>query len=117
MLAALFFGISRCASPNLCPDDESLVAAVRNRDDATVTAISDQAAKEHPEYITFVHSERIKGVSDVICGEPVSGESLAVNCKFTICYWTRNAYLVARLVKKDGKWEIEEDLDVSRKRN
>jgi len=116
MLAALFLGISRCASADLCPDDESLMKAVRGRDNDLVAAVSAQFAEENPDNITLVHSERIKGVSDVICGDALPGELPTVNCKFTVRYWSSNAYHVARLVKKDGMWEIDEALAVSRKR-
>ena len=116
MLAALFLGISRCASADQCPDDKTLIDAVRRRDDAAVAAVSAQAANDDPENITLVHIERIKGISDVICGEALPGDLPRVTCKFNIRYWSRNAYQVARLVKKDGTWEIDQALTVTRKR-
>lgn len=116
MLAALFLGVSRCASTDLCPDDESLIAAVRAWDNASVAAISAQLAAEDPNNLTLVHSERIKGISGVICGETIPSDLPTVTCKFTIRYWSRNVYQVARLVKKDGIWEIDEALMVTRDR-
>src|SRR5688500_13556468 len=105
VLVAFFLGISRCAAADLCPDDEALIAAVRRRDDATVAAISAQAAEENPESITFVHAERIKGISDVLCGEALPGDFPTITCKFTVRYWSRDAYHVARLMKKGSIWE------------
>ena len=116
MFALLLLGITRCATAQLCPDDDELIAAVRARDDAQVSAISAQAAQENPDAIIFAHAVRIKGISDVICGEALPGALPTITCKFTVRYWGRNSYQVARLMKKDGVWEIDEALSVSRKR-
>lgn len=116
MLALMVFGIARCASAEFCPDDKALISAVRSRDDSMVLAISAQAAEEDPGSLTMVSSQRIMGVSDVICDEVQPGEFPTIMCKFTVRYWSTNSYLVARLVKKDGAWEIGESLQVNRKR-
>lgn len=116
MLAALLIGMSRCASADLCPSDDALVSAVRWRDNAFVAAASAQFAQEDPNNITLVHSVRIKDVRDVICGDALPGDVPTVTCKFTVRYWSRNAYQVARLVKKEGSWQIDEALTVTRKR-
>ncbi len=81
-----------------------------------VFATSAQAAEENPGSLTMISSERIMGVSDVICDEVEPGELPSIMCKFTVRYWGTNSYLVARLVKKDGVWEIDESLQVNRKR-
>jgi hypothetical protein len=116
MFAMLLLGITRCATAELCPDDDALIAAVQARDDARVSAISAQAAQENPGAIIFAHAVRIKGISDVICGEALPGDLPTITCKFTVRYWSRNSYQVARLMKKNGVWAIEEALGVSRER-
>jgi hypothetical protein len=112
MLAALFLGISRCVSVDLCPDDETLMTALRGRDEAVAAAMT----ADGPENLTTYHSAMIKGVSDVICGEALPGDLPTVTCKFTVRYSHRDAYEVARLVKKDGTWEIDLALAVNRAR-
>ncbi|QAY78923.1 hypothetical protein [Sphingosinicella sp. BN140058] len=116
MLAMLLIGMSRCASADLCPSDDALISALRERDNAFVAAASAQFAEEDPNSVTLVHSERIKDVRDVICGDALPGDLPTVTCKFTVRYWSRNAYQVARLVKKDGRWQVDEALTVMRKR-
>ena len=91
MLAALFLGISRCVSADMCPDDAALIAAVRRRDDAFVAAASAQLAEENPNNVTSFYGERIKGVSHVICGEALPATLPMVTCKFTIRYSSRTA--------------------------
>ena len=116
MLALLLIAMSRCASAELCPSDDALISAVRERDNAFVAAASAQFAEQDPDNVTLVHSERITDVRDVICGDALPGDSPTVACRFTVRYWSRNAYQIARLVKKDGRWRIDEALGVTRKR-
>ena len=112
----LLASITRCVSPDLCPSDEELVKAVRARDDAAVYSISAQAAAEDPSSITLVHTERILRVSDVICGDILPSELPSVTCRFTVRYYSRNAYQVARLIKQADGWIIDDSLIVTRDR-
>jgi hypothetical protein len=116
MLAALLLAISRCASADLCPDDATLIAALRRRDEAIVAAMSARMASEQPDSFATYHPDIIEGVSEVICGEALPGDLPTVTCKFTVRYPRRNAYQVARLARKDGMWEIEAALVVTRDR-
>lgn len=116
MLLLLLLGITRCASADLCPGDEALISAVRGRDEASVEQMLAQLYAENPDAIYSAQPERIKRISDVICGSVLPGDLPTVTCKFTVRYWTRNSYQVARLVKRDGQWHIDEALAVSRKR-
>jgi hypothetical protein len=116
MLVLLLLGITRCASADLCPDDEALISAVTGRDEANIEQLLAQAYAENPDGILSAQPERIKGISDVICGNALPGDLPTVTCKFTVRYWSRNSYQVARLVKRDGQWQIDGALAVSRKR-
>lgn len=112
--------IGRCASPALCPTDAELITAVRGRDNAVVQTVSDQAYQDDPSSVYLVHSERIRRISDVTCGDKLPNEQdtklTTINCKFTVRYWSRNAYQVARLIFRDGSWEIADALVVTRDR-
>ena len=112
----LLASITRCVSPDLCPSDEELVKAVRARDDAAVYSISAQSASEDPTSITLVHTERILKVSDVICGDILPGDLPTITCRFTVRYYSRNAYQVARLIKQADGWVIDDSLTVTRDR-
>jgi hypothetical protein len=117
MSAILFLAnISRCAVSTLCPTDADLIAAVRSRDGAFVQAVSEQAASESPGDVVLVHSERIHRIADVLCGEELPDETPTITCKFTVRYWSRDAYQVAKLRRKNDKWEIAEALMVMRDR-
>jgi hypothetical protein len=112
--------ISRCVSPALCPTDEQIINAVRSRDAAVVQAVSNQAAEDDPNSVVLVHMDRIKGVSDVICGDrlpsDLTGNPPVMNCRFTVRYWRRNAFHVARMVQRNAQWEIGDALFVTRDR-
>ena len=112
--------VSRCAAPTLCPTDEQLLAAVRNRDGAVVQAASNQAAQDDPTSVVMIHSERIKRISDVLCSDALpndlSGNPTTINCAFVVRYWSRDAHTVARLVRRSDAWEIENALMVTRDR-
>jgi hypothetical protein len=112
----LLVSIIRCVPPTLCPTDEQLLAAVKGRDYDMVQAISNQEARDNPNEITFVHSERIKSVTDAICGEALPGDLPTITCKYTVRYWSRNTYQVAKLVKKADGWQITDALSVTRER-
>ena len=114
MFAALLLGMSRCVSSDLCPDDASLIAAVQRHDNAVIAALSAQAAADNPGDLTMIHSERSKGISDVICGDRLPGDLPMVICRFTVRYWSRNAYQTARLRNQNGIWEIDQALAVTR---
>ena len=81
-----------------------------------MSELSARAAAEDPDNFTTFHIERIRGVSDVICSDALPGELPTITCKYTVRYWSSNAYQVARLIKKDGIWEIDQALTVTRKR-
>lgn len=111
---------SRCASPVYCPDDEQLVAAIRGRDNAAVQVIMEQAARASPDDLTMIHPQRIRRVSDVFCGRLLQTDEVdaspAINCKFKIRYWSMDTFEVARMVLRDGRWNIEDALSVTRNR-
>ncbi|MEZ5656474.1 MAG: hypothetical protein R3E04_11450 [Sphingobium sp.] len=109
--------VTRCVSAQLCPTDAEILAAVRSRDGDAVYAISDQEQRDHPGQLIFVHTERIKRIKDVICGDELPGDVPTITCKFTVRYWSRNAYHVARMQRIDGEWRIDDALAVTRKHN
>lgn len=96
MWALLLLGMTRCASADLCPDDKALISAVRERDEANVGKLLVQLYAEDPDAIYSAQPERIKGISDVICSDALPGNLPTVTCKFTVRYWSRNSYQVAR---------------------
>ena len=116
----LIASMSRCTSPTVCPSDEELLSAVRNRDGAIIQEVANQAETEDPGSIVLIHGERIRRISDVLCGDEMPsdrpGEPRSVICKFTVRYWSNDAYTVARMVQQAGGWEIDDALSVSRKR-
>ena len=121
MIALLILAnVSRCAAPTLCPTDEQLLAAVRNRDSAVVQAASNQAAQDDPSSIVLIHSERIKRVSNVFCSDvlpnDLPGSPTTINCAFVVRYWSRDAHTVARMVRRTDAWEIVDALMVTRDR-
>jgi hypothetical protein len=98
-----------------------LITAVRNRDAAFVQSASNQAAQDDPLSIVMIHSERIKRISDSLCGRKLPsdlvGDPPVINCKFTVRYWSRDAYHVARMVQRNDGWEIADALAVTRERH
>lgn len=117
MTLLLLAGISRCAIADLCPTDAEILSAVRARDDAVVQEVTNQAVAENPDQLVFVHSERIRRISNVICGDRLPGDEPTITCNFTIRYWSRNAYQVAKLVRAGDEWRIEDSLSVTRNRH
>ncbi len=121
MIAVLIFAsMSRCVIPELCPTDEQILAAVRSRDANVVQAIANQAARDDPNSVFLTHSERIKRISNVLCGDKLpsdlAGDPPVINCRFTVRYWSRNAETVARMVRRRDGWEIDNALAVTRAR-
>jgi hypothetical protein len=117
MMILLFLAsISRCEVADLCPSDSDIAAATRARDNAFVQAVSNQASADNPNEIIMVHAERIKKIEGAICGGRIANEPTAITCKFTARYWSRNAYIVAKMVERDDHWEIVDELRVTRGR-
>ena len=119
-LAMMLAGLSRCFVATLCPTDDQIFTAVRRRDDDIIQALSNQAAREDPDSLTLIHSQRIRRISDVLCGDrlpsELPGNPPVINCKFSVHYWTQNVFTVARMVLKEGRWEIDDSLAVTRNR-
>jgi hypothetical protein len=108
--------ISRCVSVDLCPTDEDILAAVRARDAEIADGYTIAASQEEPNGFVHYSPQRIRRISDVICGDALPGETPTITCKFTVRYWSTNAFQVARLVQEGKGWRIDEALSVSRKR-
>lgn len=108
----------RCASPTYCPTAEQLLAAVRSRDASVVQAASDQFSSENPGEIVMVHPQRIKRISDILCGDrlptDLPGNPPMIHCKFTVRYWSMDSFEVARMVLRNGEWKIDDALSVAR---
>jgi hypothetical protein len=119
-LAMILAGLSRCSVATLCPTDDQILTAVRNRDNDMVFALSNQAARDDPNSITLIHTLRIKRISDVVCGDALPsdlpGDPPTVNCKFTVRYSSKDAFTVAKMVQKEGQWKIADSLMVTRQR-
>src|SRR3954447_2868045 len=104
--------ISRCVSPDLCPTDKDLLAAVAARD----TAVADAASQEDPAGFIHFSPQPIRRISDVMCGDALPAKTPTITCKFTVRYRSFNTFQVARLVNEGKGWRIDEALSVSRKR-
>ena len=119
-LAMMLAGLSRCSVATFCPTDDQILTAVRRRDDDMIQALSNQAARDDPNSITLIHSQRIRRISDVVCGDRLPSElpnnPPVINCKFTVRYWSQNVFTVARMILKEGRWDIDDSLAVTRKR-
>jgi hypothetical protein len=121
LLALLILASARRhAVPTLCPTNEQILAAVRQRDDAVVQEVSNQAAQDDPSSVVLVHSERIKRISDVLCSDELPndlpGNPITINCAFVVRYWTKDAHTMARMVRRSNVWEIDDALSVTRER-
>lgn len=115
MLALLvLLAITRCATPDLCPTDTDLLNAVRSRDAAFTQVVADQASASGD--IVLVHTQRIRRISDVICGDELTDLPQTITCSFKVRYWSNDAYQVAKLVKRTDGWEITDSLGVTRAR-
>jgi hypothetical protein len=115
MLAMLVFAaITHCATADLCPTDTDLLNAVRSRDAAATQAAADQASAGGD--IVLVHTQRIRRISDVICGDELTEQPQTITCSFKVRYWSNDAYQVAKLVKRANGWEITDSLGVTRER-
>ena len=111
MLLMMLLGISRCASPDLCPSDQAIVDAVRAHDADELWAFSQRPENEQ----ALVVQQPIKGISDVLCSDRIPAEVPTITCRFTVHYSTYDSYQVARLIFAD-RWKVDQGLDVPRKR-
>jgi hypothetical protein len=114
LVILLLAAFGRCASLELCPSNHHLIAAVQSHD-ATIAGQVAASAAENGE-IVLVHPERIRSVKDVICGDRLPGDIPAITCKMTIRYWSTTSYQVAKLVQREGEWQIDSSLAVTRRR-
>lgn len=68
----------------------------------------------------MVHSQRIKRISDILCGDrlptDLPGNPPVIHCKFTVRYWSMDSFEVARMVLRNGEWEIDDALSVERRK-
>lgn len=120
LLTLLVASLSRCASTQSCPTNTDLITALEARDNEIVYSMSAQVQKDNPNDIMIIHTMRIKSVDDVVCGDALPsdrpGGPSPMNCKFSVRYWDRNAYTVAKLVRRPDGWQIVDALAVTRKR-
>jgi hypothetical protein len=112
----LLASFARCAASNLCPTDNEIRDAARAWNDSAVQAISDQLAAEEPEQIHLVHAQRIRRISDVLCGEALGEDGPTIICKFTIRYASGTTFQMAKMKKTAQGWEIIDALSVSQNR-
>ena len=105
---------SNCATLEVCPTRKNLLEAATNEDAENVSALSNTLDEKFPESIHLVHSQRIKSVSHVLCGEAWSVEPPVVICRFTVRYAGKTVYKTAKLSKADGQWLISESLSVEK---
>ena len=112
----LLLGMTRCVAAQPCPTDADLLSAVRSRDGAMIQAMADEAAAAEPGNIVMVHSERIRRIDNILCGERLSDDPETVHCRFRVRYWSRDMHHVAKLIQRGDKWEIVDALVVTRAR-
>lgn len=114
MVVILLLGaLGRCASSELCPSDDHLIAAVQSRDAVTAGEVAASAAETGQ--IVLVHPQRVRSIKDVICGDRLPGDTPTITCRMTIRYWNTTSYQVAKLVKHEGEWQIVSSLAVTRR--
>jgi hypothetical protein len=111
--AALLLGAisDRCANPALCPSDADLIAALHDLENRMLIELT-----SGPDIVLDVHFPKILGVKDVYCGKADPSRQGAINCKFTIRHPGMDEYDVAVLTKANGRWTIDERLNVNRRR-
>lgn len=114
LIILLLAALDRCASTELCPSDHHLIAAVRAQDAVTAGEVAASAVETGE--IALVHPERVRSIKDVICGERLPDEAPTITCRMTIRYWRTTSYQVAKLVQRDGEWQITSSLAVTRHR-
>ncbi len=118
MLAILLLAAaSGCANPEACPNRNDMLKAVKAEDDAIVMEITQFESQKDPDSILLIHSERIKKVSDILCGDPLPSDNIVVICRFTVRYWTKTVYKTAKLSWTGGRWSISESLNIEQPKN
>eukprot|EP01035_Chromulina_nebulosa_P035752 gene35752-48073_t len=125
-LMLMLTGVSRCALGSACPADEQIEAAIHNHYDPLLLAAYHQQLRDNPNGAVSPddkrakRAEHIERVSDVLCGDKLPsefpGNPTVINCRFTLRYWDRDAYTTARMIQRNGNWEIDHILAVSRMR-
>jgi transposase len=108
----LLVAVSGCASPKACPNNNDMLNAVKAEDDTIVMEIIQSESQKDPDSILLIHSERIKRVSDVLCGDTLPSENIIIICRFTVRYWSKTVYKTAKLSWTDGRWSISESLNI-----
>ena len=120
IVSLILAAASRCAVSTLCPTDEQLISAVRNRDYAFAESVIKNSARYDPDNITMINTQPIRRISRIVCSDALPNESpgnpTTINCAFVIRYWTRDSHTVAKLIYEDGIWEIRDSLSVTRDR-
>jgi hypothetical protein len=109
----LLAAASPCAVPTLCPTARELISAIKVRTDEEIQRMYQQPRQDQDDFTTFTQ-RRINGVSDMICGDALSGGTRSMNCKYTVHYDRDKSYQVATLVWQRGKWVVTHDRVVSR---
>lgn len=105
-------GAVHCAAPTLCPSDAQILAALRTRDAAVADSITAEAATK--DDFAIYAAQPVRRVADVFCGRAFADDPPKVACKFTAHYRSGQAYTVAHLVRRDGRWTITEAMVVMR---
>jgi hypothetical protein len=103
---ALIAALGRCASPDLCPSDDELLAAVSRRDNERTAQVGNALRAEDPNSIIMVHSERIVRISHVHCDKAYDNDPRSVNCAFRVSYPSSTVQEVAKLSRDDQGWVI-----------
>ncbi len=100
--------VARCADTDRCPGDAALVAALHDFENRLIIDMM----REDP-FILDPSFPKILGIRDVHCGKPVDKEKPdTIRCVFTIIHPGSTEYEIGELTRKDGRWSIDDQLNV-----
>jgi len=108
MILMLLAGVSRCASPHLCPTDKALREAIREEAGEQASAYANAERAAHPDEVIQTERVAVTGISAVRCGTALAPGIRSMRCSFNI---HRGKSVVAReatLVWQDNGWSISD---------
>ncbi|GEM_PF-3203347 len=116
MAARLLMAVAmRCTSPEVCPDEEAIKAAIQLLDDQFVVDRTAQHYRNNPGTIVFIHVPPVDRVHDIECGSS-TGSSVAAACKFSFDRKNYRYEAMAEVTLEEGEWVINNMLTIQRRR-
>jgi hypothetical protein len=93
---------SPCADPAFCPTADELRRAFLLDDDEEFGIVVDDPRP-------------VRGITQIYCGKPAE-DPRSILCKATLRYGSGDSFQIARLARGEEHWEVDQRLEVFRKR-